>query len=55
MSSARLDRLAVLGLLICFIVRLRAEPGDPGNKGHFLLNRKIPQAPGMAPVRRRAL
>ena len=25
--------------------RLRAEPGDPGNKGHFLLNRKIPQAP----------
>lgn len=23
--------------------RLRAEPGDPGNKGHFLLNRKIPQ------------
>ena len=38
MSSARLDRLAVLGLLICFIVRLRAEPGDPGNKGHFLLH-----------------
>jgi len=23
--------------------RLRAEPGDPGSKGHFLLNRKIPQ------------
>eukprot|EP00435_Cladocopium_sp_Y103_P036305 s1031_g9.t1 len=25
------------------LMQLRAEPGDPGNKGHFLLNRKIPQ------------
>ncbi|CAK9042717.1 Kinesin-like protein unc-104 [Durusdinium trenchii] len=33
--------------------RLRAEPGDPGSKGHFLLNRKIPQdsdAPGLPPI-----
>lgn len=32
-------------LSITYWCRLRAEPGDPGNKGHFLLNRKIPQAP----------
>lgn len=33
--------------------RLRAEPGDPGNKGHFLLNRKIPQeseGPGLPAI-----
>lgn len=38
-----LDRVGAILKAQDELGRLRAEPGDPGSKGHFLLNRKIPQ------------